>query len=71
MPRLQAKSFTNPDDAQTTPNVRFDTVNLDETTVGYCHFEPGWRWTKEFGSAWAGIVPDPASRLLDLDGRRP
>jgi hypothetical protein len=62
MPRLQAKSFTNPDDAQTTPNVRFDTVNLDETTVGYCHFEPGWRWTTEFGSQ-LGLASCPIRHL--------
>jgi catechol 2,3-dioxygenase-like lactoylglutathione lyase family enzyme len=62
MPRLQANSFTNPDDAQTTPNVRFDTVNLDETTVGYCHFEPGWRWTTEFGSQ-LGLASCPIRHL--------
>ena len=62
MPRLQAKSFTNPDDVRTTPNVRFDTVNLDETTVGYCQFEPGWRWTTEFGSQ-LGLTSCPIRHL--------
>jgi class 3 adenylate cyclase len=49
MPRLQAKSFASPDDVRATPNVRFETVNLDEATVGHCRFEPGWRWSTEFG----------------------
>jgi class 3 adenylate cyclase len=50
MPRLQAKSFATPDDVRTTPKVRFETVGLDESTVGYCRFEPGWRWSTEFGA---------------------
>jgi class 3 adenylate cyclase len=49
MPRLQAKSFEEPDDVRTTPNVRFETISLDEATVGHCRFEPGWRWSTEFG----------------------
>jgi class 3 adenylate cyclase len=49
MPRLQAKSFARPDDVRTMPMVRFETVGLDEATVGHCSFEPGWRWSTEMG----------------------
>ena len=45
MPRLQAKSFAAPDDVRSMANVRFETVSLDEATVGHCRFEPGWRWS--------------------------
>jgi class 3 adenylate cyclase len=49
MPRLQAKSFADPDGVRTTPNVRFETVGLGDEVVGHCRFEPGWRWSTEFG----------------------
>jgi class 3 adenylate cyclase len=45
MPRLQAKSFTTPDDVRSMPLVHVDTVELDEARIGYCQFEPGWRWS--------------------------
>ncbi len=49
MPRLQAKSFAAPDDVRTMPKVRFETVSLDDASVGHCSFEPGWRWSTEIG----------------------
>jgi class 3 adenylate cyclase len=49
MPRLQAKSFAVPDTVRTMPKVRFETVGLDDATVGHCSFEPGWRWSTEMG----------------------
>lgn len=49
MPRLQAKSFAAPDDVRSLPLVRFETVTLDETHVGHCRFEPGWRWSEAIG----------------------
>jgi class 3 adenylate cyclase len=49
MPRLQVKSFSRPDDVRTARRVRFETVGLDDTTVGYCTFEPGWRWSTDIG----------------------
>ncbi len=49
MPRLQAKSFATPDDVRTMPKVRFETVGLDDATVGHCSFEPGWRWSTDIG----------------------
>lgn len=47
MPRLQAKTFATPDRVQTMPKVRFETVGLDEATVGHCSFAPGWRWSTD------------------------
>ena len=49
MPRLQAKSFATPDDVRTAPRVLFETVDLDDATVGHCRFEPGWRWSTDIG----------------------
>jgi class 3 adenylate cyclase len=49
MPRLLAKSFATPDDVRTAPRVRFETVDLDDATVGHCRFEPGWRWSTDIG----------------------
>ena len=49
MPRLQAKSFAAPDDVRDFPKVHFRTIGLDEATVGYCTFEPGWRWSADLG----------------------
>lgn len=45
MPRLQAKSFATPDDVRSMPMARVTSVTLDEARVGYCQFEPGWRWS--------------------------
>jgi class 3 adenylate cyclase len=49
VPRLQAKSFAAPDDIRTMPMVCFETVGLEDATVGHCSFEPGWRWSTEMG----------------------
>jgi class 3 adenylate cyclase len=59
MPRLQAKSFTTPDDVRTMPSVRFETVDLDEARVGHCRFEPGWRWSTHL----APIVGTPSCQM--------
>ncbi len=45
MPRLQAKSFRTPDEVRDMPKVHFETVGLDDATVGHCRFDPGWRWS--------------------------
>jgi class 3 adenylate cyclase len=47
MPRLQAKSFAQPDDVRAMPKVRIETVTLDESTVGHCSFAAGWRWSTD------------------------
>jgi class 3 adenylate cyclase len=62
MTRLQAKSFATPDDVRTTPNVRFETVGLGDAMVGHCRFEPGWRWSTEFG-AQLGLASCPIRHL--------
>ena len=49
MPRLQAKSFAQPDDVRTMPKLRVETVGLDEATIGHCSFDPGWRWSTDLG----------------------
>ena len=49
MPRLQSKDFATPDGVQVMPKVRFETVGLDDATVGHCSFEPGWRWSTHMG----------------------
>jgi class 3 adenylate cyclase len=49
MPRLQAKSFAAPDDVRTMSKIRFETVSLDEATVGHCRFDAGWRWSTDLG----------------------
>lgn len=48
MPRLQAKAFDAPDGVRTFPLVRIETIQLDETHVGRCQFEAGWRWSETF-----------------------
>jgi class 3 adenylate cyclase len=50
MPRLQTKTFAAPDAVRAMTRVRFEAVNLDETTVSRCRFEPGWRWSTDIGS---------------------
>jgi len=62
MPRPQVKSFVSPDDVRASPNVRFETISLDETTVGHCRFEPGWRWSTEFGPQ-LGLASCPIRHL--------
>lgn len=49
MPRLQAKRFAAPDDVKSSPRFRVETVAFDDTRVGHCRFEPGWRWSTDVG----------------------
>ena len=62
MPRLQTKSFATPDDVRTMPKVRFDTVSLDDATVGHCIFQPGWRWSADLGPVM-GMTSCPMRHL--------
>jgi class 3 adenylate cyclase len=58
MPRLQAKSFATPDQVRTMAKVRFESVGLDDASVGHCRFEPGWRWSTDMGpTVGAGSCP--------------
>jgi class 3 adenylate cyclase len=45
MPRLQVKTFADPDERRSFPKGHAEVVNLDESTVGRSQWEPGWRWT--------------------------
>ena len=49
MPRLQAKSFASPDSLREMPRARITSVTLDDATIGYCAFDPGWRWSTDVG----------------------
>ena len=49
MPRLQAKRFAVPDQVREMPLVSVRTVVLDDAQVGFCTFDPGWRWSISMG----------------------
>jgi class 3 adenylate cyclase len=59
---LQAKSFLVPDDVRSMTKVRFETVALDDATVGHCRFEPGWRWSTDMGPV-VGVPSCPIRHL--------
>lgn len=63
MPRLQAKSFATPDDVRTLPKIRFETVGLDDATVGQCRFQPGWRWSTPMSDPLIGATSCPIRHL--------
>jgi class 3 adenylate cyclase len=44
MPRLQVKTFADPDERRTFPKGHAEIVNLGEANVGRSQWEPGWRW---------------------------
>jgi class 3 adenylate cyclase len=62
MPRLQAKSFTRPDEVRELPLARIESVDLDDVHVGHCSFEPGWRWS-EVAAAVLGTRSCPMRHL--------
>ncbi len=47
MSRLQTKSFDHPDEVRSMPKLRVETVVIDESTIGHCMFDPGWRWSTD------------------------
>ncbi len=49
MPRLQRKSFDRPDQVRSFPHGRIEVIDLDETSLGRFHMEPGWRWSTDVG----------------------
>jgi class 3 adenylate cyclase len=49
MPRLQAKTLATPDSLREMPRARIASVTLDDATIGYCSFGPGWRWSTDVG----------------------
>ena len=45
MARLQAKSFSTPDEVRRTEHGTITIVDLENTVVGKLVFDPGWRWS--------------------------
>ena len=43
---LDTKSFDNADEKRRPPKTQVDVVNIGETTLARCTFEPGWRWSE-------------------------
>ena len=49
MPRLQQRSFDEPDEIRPLAAAHARIVHLDETTVGLATWQPGWRWSTHLG----------------------
>lgn len=49
MPRLQSKSFDEPDDVRRMPKGMAEIVSLGDTTVARARWEPGWHWATDLG----------------------
>jgi class 3 adenylate cyclase len=47
MPRLQRRSFNEPDETRRFPHGTLQVVALDEVVFGEYTLEPGWRWSKD------------------------
>jgi hypothetical protein len=43
---LESKSFDEPDEKRRPPKTQVDVVNIGDTTLARCTFEPGWRWSE-------------------------
>jgi class 3 adenylate cyclase len=69
MPRLQVKTFANPDERRSVPKGHAELVNLDESAVGRSQWEPGWRWTTHLAPV-AGTASCQVHHLgLSVSGR--
>jgi class 3 adenylate cyclase len=69
MPRLQVKTFADPDERRAFPMGHAEVVNLDESTVGRSQWEPGWRWTTHLAPV-AGTASCQVHHLgLSVSGR--
>jgi class 3 adenylate cyclase len=77
MPRLQRKSFSNPDQVRLFAHGRVEVVQLDETSMGRFIHEPGWRWSVDVrpivGTTWCehrhlGYAMHGALRAVMEDG---
>ena len=49
MPRLQVKTFDQPDERRAFAKGHAEVVTLDEATVGRSEWAPGWRWSTHLG----------------------
>ena len=47
---LQKKNFQNPDETQTPPNSRIDTIKIGNMTVLKATYKAGWQWSKHIKS---------------------
>jgi mannose-6-phosphate isomerase-like protein (cupin superfamily) len=47
---LQKKNFQKPDEIQTPPNSRVDTIRIEGMTVQKQTYQPGWQWSKHMKS---------------------
>jgi quercetin dioxygenase-like cupin family protein len=47
---LQKKNFQKPDETQTPPNSRVDTIRIGDMTVLKQTYQPGWQWSKHIKS---------------------
>jgi hypothetical protein len=43
---LQKKNFQKPDESQTPPNARVDTIRIGDNVVQKQTYQPGWQWSK-------------------------
>ena len=49
MARLQRRRFNQPSEVRKVPRGQVDIVELDDIVVGRMAFEPGWKWSRDFG----------------------
>jgi len=79
MPRLQARSFEQPDEVRKLPKADARIVHLDEVAVGLVAWAPGWRWSVDLapmvGTEWCqnhhlGYAISGALDVLTEDGDR-
>ncbi len=47
---LQKKNFQKPDETQSPPNSRVDTIRIGDMTVLKATYQPGWQWSKHIKS---------------------
>jgi len=47
---LQKKNFQQPDETQTLPNARVDSINIGDITIVKQTYHLGWQWSKHIRS---------------------
>ena len=62
------KSFERPDDVRTFPKGRFETVHLRGQTFGRATYQPGWRWSVDFGPSVGAALCEVGHVGLVLEG---
>ena len=46
MAKLEARSFSSPDEVRQFENGKLELVKIGGATVGRVVFQPGWKWSK-------------------------